>query len=311
MLRYYFIYLPSSQIIIKDISLKKLFLLITVVLLSQSIQASEVLAIVNGHKITTEVAPKNFDTLQESQKEKIRNKLIEKYLAANYALHTDIVNDAQYKKVLKHILSHSAGKMIGQNLVLAIKEPSGYTKEQLFSKKGLLAFDFLLERKMKTMQPDEKLLRQYYDENKFKYDTPAMIELSSIIVEDKKEANKIEKELQGKDGDYHLFSTLAKKYSKAPEASNGGYMGTIVKANLNSEIAQYISPLKRGEHTKPIKTLFGYEIYYLINSVPAVNTTYDMVQERVKDDYLHKAVKKWAFDTIKELKKSAKIEIIK
>jgi len=290
--------------------LKKLFLLVAILLLSQTIEASEVLAVVNGHKITTEVAPKNFNTLKNSQKQKICNKLIEKYLAANYALHTNIVNDAEYKKVLKHILSHSAGKMIGQNLVLAIKEPSGYTKEQLFSKKGLLAFDFILERKMKTVKPDEKLLRKYYNENKFKYDTPAMVELSSIIVENKKEAKKIEKDLQGKDGDYHLFSSLAKKYSKAPEASDGGYMGTIVTNNLNSEIAKYILLLTRGEHTKPIKTLFGYEIYYLINSVPAVNTTFDMVEDKVKDEYVHKEVKKWAFDKIQNLKKSAKIEIV-
>ena len=287
--------------------MKKLVFIIAILLLTQSLQASEVLAVVNGYKITTEVAPKNFNTLGKVQKEKVLNKLIEKYIAANYALHTDIVKDPEYKKVLKHILHYSNETTKSKTLVSAVKV-AGYTKEQLFSKKGLLAFDFILENRMKNMKPDEKVLRQYYEQNKFKYDTPAMVELAGIVVETKSRADEIEKELKGSEGNYTLFSSLAKKYSKSPEATDGGYMGTIVKSNINKEINKYISPLKRGEHTKAIKTLFGYEIYYLINAVPAVNTTYEMVKDKVKDNYVHQAVKKWAFTKIEALKKSAKIE---
>ena len=287
--------------------MKKLILMIAILLSVDLLDASEVLAVVNGYKITTEVAPKNFNTLGKVQKEKVLNKLIEKYIAGNYALHTDIVKDPEYKKVLKHILHYSNETTKSKTLVSAVKV-LGYTKEQLFSKKGLLAFDFILEKKMKTMKPDEKVLRQYYEQNKFKYDTPAMVELAGIVVETKSRADEIEKELKNSDGNYTLFSSLAKKYSKSPEATDGGYMGTIVKSNINKEINKYISPLKRGEHTQAIKTLFGYEIYYLINAVPAVNTTYEMVKDKVKDNYVHQAVKKWAFTKIEALKKSAKIE---
>ena len=289
--------------------MKKLFFAIAVLLLSQSIQASEIITVVNGYKITTDVAPRNFNTLKTSQKHKIVDKLIEKYLAANYALHSDVVNTPEYKKVLKHILNHSASNTKAKTLVASVKKYTGYTKEQLFSKKGLLAFDFILENRMKSMKPDEKVLHQFYRENKFKYDTPAMVELATIVVEKKSEAEKIEKELKKAKGNYALFSSLAKKYSKSPEALDGGYLGTIVASNINREISKYIAPLQRGEHTQAIKTLFGYEIYYLINAVPAVDTTYDMVKDRVKDDYVHKEVKKWAFSEINKLKKSAKIEM--
>jgi parvulin-like peptidyl-prolyl isomerase len=278
-------------------------------LVGSSLNASEVIAIVNGHKITTDVAPKNFNDLNSSEKYMIANRLIEKYLAANYALHTDIVNDPEYKKVLKHVLSLSSPSKKSETLAKAVKKPAGYTDEQLFSKKGLLAFDFILDKKAKTMKPSEKELRSFYEMNKFKYDTPAMVEIATIVVDSKEEAEKIAKELEGKEGDYKLFSSLAKRYSKAPDAVDGGYMGKIPVSDLNSEISKYILPLKRGEHTKPIKTLFGYQIYYVINQIPAVNTTYDMVKDRVKEEYIRKEVKKWAFNKIRELKESAKIEL--
>ncbi|SFO92459.1 foldase protein PrsA [Hydrogenimonas thermophila] len=290
--------------------MKKLFFsIIALLILSFSVQASDVLAIVNGYKITTDVAPRNFNDLNSSEKHKIVNRLIEKYLAANYALNTDIVNDPEYKKVLKHILNLSSKPKKSETLASAVKKSTGYTEEQLFSKKGLLAFDFILEKKANSMKPDEKVLREYYEKNKFKYDTPAMVELATIVVDSKEEAEKIMKELKGSKGDYKLFSSLAKKYSKAPDAIDGGYMGKIPISDLNEEISKYILPLDRGEHTKPIKTVFGYQIYYVINQIPAVNTTFDMVKERVKDEYIRKEVKKWAFDTIHKLKNSAKIEL--
>jgi len=290
--------------------LKKLLSTLTLFLLLQvSAQAAEVLAIVNGYKITTDVAPKNFNDFDRLKKHKIVDRLIEKYLAANYALNTDIVNDPKYQKVLNHVLHLSSKPKKNEMLVSTLKKPSGYTDEQLFSKKGLLAFDFLLEEKVNSMKPDEKALQEYYKRNKFKYDTPAMVELATIVIDSKEEAKKITEELESSKGNYKLFSSLAKKYSKAPDAMSGGYMGKIPVSDLNEEIGKYILPLKRGEYTKPIKTVFGYQIYYVINQIPAVNTTFDMVKERVEDEFIRKEAKKWAFDTIHQLKKSAKIEI--
>ena len=265
---------------------------------------------VNGHEITTDVAPKNFKDLSSEEQRYIINRLIEKYLAANYALHTDIVKDPEYKKVLEHILNIPSTPQKSQTLAEAVKKKSaGYTDEQLLSKKGLLAFDFLLDRKAESMQPNEKALREFYELNRYKYDTPEMVEVAAIVVESKEEADSIVKEIKDAKGDYHLFSTLAKKYSKAPDAKDGGYLGKIPVSDLNEEIASHILALKRGEHTEPIKTVFGYQIYYLINHIPAVTTTYDMVKNRVKEEYIRHAVREWAYDTIQSLKASADITI--
>jgi len=286
------------------------FSFIILLALSFSVQASEVLAIVNGYKITTDVAPKNFKDLDSSQKHKIVNKLIEKYLAAHYALNSDIVNDPEYKKVLKHILNVLSVKpKKNYTLVSALKKTTSYTAEQLYSKKGLLAFDFILEKKSNSMKPDEKVLKEYYKINKFKYDTPAMVELVTIVVQNKKEAEKIMNKLKDSKENFKLFSSLARKYSKAQDAVDGGYMGKIPISDLNEKISKYILTLKRGGYTKPIKTVFGYQIYYIINQIPAVNTTFDMVRDHIKEEYIHKEVKKWAFNIIHKLKKSAKIEL--
>ncbi len=280
-------------------------------LCSQQIYATEVLAVVNEHKITTEIAPKNFHKLSKKEQEKVVSRLVEKYLAANYALHTDIVNDPEYEKVLGHILKYTPSKSSDGSLISEIKKVSGYTQEQLFQTKGLLAFKFLLEKNMKSMHVDEKELQEYYNQNKYKYDTPEMVELAVITVETQEKAKQVLQSLKNSNGNYLDFSKLAKEYSKSPESKEGGYMGKIATLDLQSDIRKKLRSLKRGEHTDIVKTPFGYAIYYLVNFIPAVDTTFPMVQEKVKDEYLHKKTKEWAVSKIAALKNSAKITYTK
>ncbi len=285
--------------------------IVSSLLLSSSF-AADVLAVVNGVNITDEVAPKNFKTLDKNKQKEIVNKLVEKRLASDYALNTDIVKTEKYKKVLEHILSagQDKSKKNHESLadILKQKEIKGYTQEQLRSKKGLLAFDFLLENKANTMKVNDKKLKEYYELNKYKYDTPARIELLNIVVEKESLAKKIIENIKKAKDSLQEFSNQAKKYSLAPNASNHGYFGKIPLMNLNTEL-KTLKDKKRGYFSKkPIKTEFGYEVFYVLNDIPEYKSTFESEKDKVKEEYIQKEVKNWAINKIKELKEKADIK---
>ena len=290
------------------------FFVILFILLSIFLEAREVLAVVNGYEISDEVAPKNFKKLSKDEQKRIVNRLIERFLAADYALKSDVVRSKEFKKVYSHIIGYSKENNSSDIKTLSDlvnkNESQGYTKEQLRSKKGLLAFDFLVAQKAESIKPTQEELKEYYKATKYKYDTPHMVEISTIVLDTKEAAEEVYKKLKSnKKVTFNKFFEMAQKYSKAPDAVDGGYLGKIAVNELNSVIKDDILKLKRGEFTKPIKTEFGFQIYYLINNIPEVKTTFDMVKDRVKDEYIQMKVKKWAFSLIKDLKSKAKIEI--
>ncbi len=278
--------------------------------LALSLEAQEILAIVNGHEITDEVAPKSFKKLPKDQQAKVIDRLIEKYLAAKYALDSDVVKNDEFKKVYAHVVGYSQNTPEKLTDLLKKKKIKGYTEEQLQSKKGLLAFDFLVDKKAQTIKPTKKELQKLYDNQKYKYDTPHMLELSAIVVDTKEKAKKVFSELQSSKITFNKFFEIAKKYSKSPDSIDGGYLGKIPVSDLNDVIKKDVVNLEKGTYTQAIKTEFGYQIYYLINNIPEVHTTLEMVEDQVKDEYIHKKVKEWAFETIHALKKDAKIVII-
>lgn len=281
--------------------------------ITTSVIASDILAIVNGHNVTTEVAPKNFKELDNDIQLKIVNRLVDKKLASDYALSTKIAQTDKFKQVLKHVLDIDTKKdtTLLKDVFENKKTIKGYTKEQLYSKKGLLAFDFIVNNKAETIKIPYEEQKKYYNQNKYKYDTPATKELLTIVVNDKKTALMIIKKLSSAKDILQEFSLLAKKYSLAPSASQNGYFGKIATYELNKTLKPAIKDLKRTEYTKkPIKTEFGYQIFYVLNDIPEFNSKFELVKTEVENKMMKKAVKDWAMNTIKKLREKANIKIL-
>jgi len=283
--------------------------------ITTSLAASEVLAVVNGHNVTTEVAPKDFKALDKNLQRQIVTRLVDKRLASDYALSTKIVQTDKFKQVLKHVLDIDSSKKENTMLLKDIfdnkKTIKGYTKEQLYSKKGLLAFDFIVNNKAENIKIPLKKQKEYYQINKYKYDTPATKELLSIVVKDEKTALMLIDKLSTAEDSLKTFSLLAKKYSLAPSASKNGYFGKIAVYELNEVLKPAIKDLKRTEYTKkPIKTEFGYQIFYILNDIPEFNSKFELVKTKIENEMMQKAVKDWAVSKIKELKEKAIIKIL-
>lgn len=275
---------------------------------------AEVLAVVNGDNITTDVAPKEFKTLDKKLQKVIVDRLIEKKLASDYALSTDIAKSDVFKKSLEHILKMSSKtKKDSDNLAELLKKDAtiaGYSQEQLYSKKGLLAFDFLLNEHAEKMNITDEKLKEFYEMQKYKYDTPAMLELLTIVIEDETLAKEIKEKIEKSDNKLETFSTLAREHSLVPGAKENGYFGKIAIVDMHDVIKAQLKDLKRNDLSLTLaKTEFGYQFFYILNDIPEFNSTFEGVKSAVNDELVQKEVKLWAMNTIAELKKSASIEI--
>ncbi|RXJ66239.1 hypothetical protein CRV08_13785 [Halarcobacter ebronensis] len=272
-----------------------------------NIYAKELLAVVNGNEITTDVAHTDFFNMDVEQKKIAIKRLVEKELAIEYGLNSNMAKSKKFIDTFNHIIKVENGK----DLASTLKDKANkYTEEQLRSKKGLLAFDMILDEKAQELKPDTNTLKKYYEINKNRYDTKKMYELLHIIVNTKEEALEIEKALKNSTTVIKTFQELALKKSLAPTKDKNGYLGQFYYESMPKELQEAVKNLTKDQYSKPFKTDFGYEIIYVMGYQDEVRRGYKESQINVKDDYTRESIINWAFEQINKLKEKAEIKII-
>lgn len=101
-------------------------------------------------------------------------------------------------------------------------------------------------------------IRNYYENNKEKLSEPLSITISHILVKDIETADRLKSEL---DKDPAKFAEYARKYSIAPDAKNGGYIGEIkFKVGLPMAKSFAFTLIHPGQIGIPVTTSDGIEI---------------------------------------------------
>ena len=210
-----------------------------------SLLAGDVLAVVNGHKITIEDVNKD--------------------LTAKRARATYSQLPPQYQKIeldaviTKYLLSKEAQK-------------SGIEKTKEFKKeleilKEILATNLFIKQKFDNIYVSDKDIKNFYNKNKdIMFKQAAEVKARHILVKTKKEAEKIIDELRAtpKAKLEQKFAELAKTYSKGPSARVGGELGWFKKAQMVPEFSKIAFSLKKGEFSQePVKTQFGWHVIYV------------------------------------------------
>ncbi len=62
------------------------------------------------------------------------------------------------------------------------------------------------------------------------------------------------------------FAALARQFSRAPTAANGGTMGWLAQAALDEDLAEPVAQLSKGQVSPLIRTASGFTILQLVNS---------------------------------------------
>jgi peptidyl-prolyl cis-trans isomerase SurA len=176
----------------------------------------------------------------------------------------------------------------------------------------------LISREIKSkIVIEEETLRKAYQENLEKYTDPMEVKIQQIFfpfppngspekaAAIRKEAQSIlERARNGED-----FTELAKRYSRAPEASEGGVLGYFKHKELMPELEEVGFKLKIGEVGDLIATPLGFHILRVLERKGGEPRPFGEVQNKIRDEMIQVESEKKYNEWMKDLKAKAYIQI--
>ena len=132
--------------------------------------------------------------------------------------------------------------------------------------------------------------RKYFDAHMKEFDSPPGVHLAEILVSTEKhspaEAEKLAKKAMGELDSGARFPDVAKEYSDAPSAKDGGDVGFFKAGTIAPEIAKAIANVDVGEVSSTIKTQYGYMIFKVLEKRVGKTPTFEQVANQVMN-YLY------------------------
>ncbi|MEE9609905.1 MAG: peptidylprolyl isomerase [Desulfatiglandales bacterium] len=104
-------------------------------------------------------------------------------------------------------------------------------------------------------------VKTYFESHQDQFMRPRMVKFRQVVTRTKDEAKKILQRLR--DGDD--FDGLARMYSVAPEAENGGVVGWIAQGELEESMEKVIFSLPVGRISPVVRTPYGYHIFEVLS----------------------------------------------
>ena len=125
-------------------------------------------------------------------------------------------------------------------------------------------------------EPTEAEMKEYYDANKLRFQRSARLQLRQIVVEKEDTARRLLQDLAS-GGD---MGKLAKQYSIAPEADNGGVTDWIEKGTLDIFDQGFKMPLR--QRSKVLQSPYGYHIFEVIKKEPESHLSFADAKANIK-----------------------------
>jgi peptidyl-prolyl cis-trans isomerase C len=125
-------------------------------------------------------------------------------------------------------------------------------------------------------EPTEAELKDYYESHKASFQQTARVRLRQVVLEKEDDAKRIYDELaNGAD-----MAKIAKKYSVAPEASNGGDTGWLDKGTMDVFDLAFKMPV--GSRSKILKSPYGYHIYEVLKKEPEGHLSFPEAKAKIR-----------------------------
>lgn len=181
--------------------------------------------------------------------------------------------------------------------------PSLEALQQAVEKDGMNWEDFknrirrkLLQQKVISQEVGSRIMltradaQKYFEAHKKQFDSPPGVHLAEILISTDKhspaEADKLAKKALSEIQNGARFSDVAKEYSDAPSAKDGGDVGFFKAGTIAPDIAKAISNVDTGDVSGIIKTQYGYMIFKVLEKRVGNAPTFDQVANQVMN-YLY------------------------
>jgi hypothetical protein len=258
--------------------------------------AANTIVTVNGKAITDDIVP-GYSKLDKQKQELIKQQLVNEELLMSFALKDDIVKDKEFKKIFE-------AQKAKIEKVYKEKTKKSLSKEQIRNIKGSVAVQAMLAKKAQSFKISDKEAKAFYDKNKDKFKMPESVELATIATKDKKEADKILKELKKSK---NIPSAIMKK---AKAKKQRGYLGWIPKNAFPEDVFKKIYSAKANSLLKePIKVQDTYNVVFLVNKKKAGIVKYKEInKDALKMQIAKQKTNEWVKNKLEELRKKATIK---
>jgi len=268
---------------------------LVVFLLLSGLLFAKTLVTVNGHRIDDSIIPKGYERLNDEQMANLMEKLIKEELIHQYLLKSDIVHTPEFKKIFqeqKQMAQREYKKVTGKNL----------TKAQIRNIKGTVALMLYQQREFKKAYVSDREAKNFYYNNREKFNFPNSIEIANIIVPTKHEAQQIISKLKHSKNLEQDFIKIAREHKQ------NGYMGWFGEGMAPSNLFHKAYSAKpKSLITTPIKTKYGYHVVYLLNKKRAGEVTFQEAKENIKALLKRKKVIDKIEDKVNSLYSNAEI----
>ncbi|MFP3902695.1 MAG: peptidyl-prolyl cis-trans isomerase [Armatimonadota bacterium] len=277
-----------------------LFALVSAVLLIVNGCSKQPVAVVNGQKITEQ-------DLTERMKK-------------NYG--EQVLGDMIFRTMVDNAFEKAGLEITDEELTRAVEQdkqqaPNEQMWEQMLASRGMTPEEYQEEKKfrMKVQKltqneidvTDEKL-KQFFEENRDRFQQPEMVEISEIIVSSQEEAQKIYSQLQGNPD---LFGDLARQHSLSPQTrERGGKRGNIPVERLTPVALQsVVEDMSVGDVSGPEEISGNWYIIRLEGHTQAKQPSFEEVKDTVEEAYTMQNSKSQD-ELLDELRKKSQVTII-
>lgn len=166
----------------------------------------------------------------------------------------------------------------------------------------------LLERELRVPDPAEEQCRHYFDNNRERFQTPALLAVSHILlpaapehIQQRDQQRILAKQLlQQLQSDPDSFAALAQQFSACPSSGQGGNLGQLSKGQTVAEFEQAVWALPVGLCPYPVETRYGFHLVRVDQRVEGEPLDYPQVAGRIHR-YLHEQATRTALSQYLQL----------
>ncbi len=217
-----------------------------------------------------------------------------------------------YRKQLPRGFRDLLEQWIRQYLLEQAARESGLHREPCVERKiehlvrQVLVQEFIDREVVERVEVSEEIIEAEYTANPSLYTEAEKVEARHIMVESEEAADEVIRRLSHGEN----FEEVARQMSIAPDASQGGFMGTVRRGDLSPEMENVVFNLSEGEISPVIKSEYGFHVFRVENHEEARLKEIEDVREEIIAR-LSSRLKQEIFEKlVEDLKTTAEIAII-
>ncbi len=293
------------------------FIILFTLVSSCKVTGNEIVAKVNGEKITKAEFTRAFNYELSKYDPKILNDQ-ERLKPIKKAVLDKLIQDTILYLKAKEAGITATGSELADEYV---RYKSQYTEaafQKMLQLKGMKYEDWKEEKrreflidKLIDQEVASKIdisdadIKKYYNQHKKDFTRGDEVHARQIVVDELKKAE----ELHAKAVKGENFAAMATEFSIAPEAKNGGDLGWFPRGVMPKEFDDACFPLPAGMISPIVRTEYGYHIFKVIERRPAavipLKDVKDKIVQLARRERMEKAFDEW----YEPIKKRAKVEI--